>query len=103
MTEEEYEALSNLQKDRHQRRVRQWRAIQWSATLNAQAQAILANAAAANRAAQGTEAPTDLIILSDSPAAALDDAPAADKDEAPNDGVNNKDNKPMDYDGASPK
>jgi hypothetical protein len=102
MTEKEYEALSNSQKDRYQRRVRQWRAIQWSATLNAQVQAILANAAAANRAAQGTEAPKNLINLNHSPAVAQDDAPAADDNKAP-DGVKNKDNEPMDHDGASPK
>jgi hypothetical protein len=69
-SDDEFAAMTKSQRDRHVRRVRQWRAIQWSADLNSQAQRILAAAAAAATPGGSQVAGTGGFIRNNTPGAA---------------------------------
>jgi hypothetical protein len=69
-SDDEFAAMTKPQRDRHVRRVRQWRAIQWSADLNSQAQRILAAAAAAASPGGSQVAGTGGFIPNNTPGAA---------------------------------
>jgi hypothetical protein len=61
-TDDELAAMTQLQRNRHVHCLRQWRAIQWTAELNAQAQMIVA-AAAINAGAAPTAAINNMAIV----------------------------------------